>query len=71
MLLKGSRSGRRAHQPSTIYHSERLQMRDHLPSLSQQKLRSKTPIPSYMKKKTSLSLSNFSLTGLLTADGKH
>ena len=50
---------------------EQLEMRDHSPFLSQQKLRSKTPIPSYMKTKTSDSLSNFSSTGLLTAEGKH
>ena len=44
--------------------------RDHLPSWSQQKLRSKAPTPSNMKMKMSLCLSNFSSTGLLTVKGK-
>ena len=50
---------------------EQLDVRDHLLSLSQQKLRFETPTPSYMKTETNLSLSSFSSTGLLTAEGKH
>ena len=50
---------------------EQLEVRDHLLSLSQQKLRFETPTPSYMKTEKNLSLSSFSSTGLLTAEGKH
>ena len=47
-----------------------LEVRD-LPSWSQQKLRSKAPVPSDMKMKISLCLLNFFPNGLLTAKGKH
>ena len=50
---------------------EQLEVRDHLLSLSQQKFRFETPTPSYMKTETNLSLSSFSSTGLLTAEGKY
>ena len=50
---------------------DQLEVRDHLLSLSKQKLRFETPTPCYMKTETNLSLSSFSSTGLLTAEGKH
>ena len=50
---------------------EQLDLKDHLSSLSQQKLKYDTPISSYIITKTNLSLSNFSLTGLLAIEGKH
>ena len=50
---------------------EQLDLKDHLSSLSQQKLKSDTPMSSYIITKTNLSLSNFSLTGLLAIEGKH